>query len=63
MEKDRTETDNLVRSMPDKANEMIALYTNWAEENDVLPWEEVIRIREKLKMERSAKQAATKFEK
>lgn len=55
MEKDRTETDNLIKSLPEKAREMIALYEDWASKSNVLPWEEVQRIREKLKLSRSSK--------
>lgn len=55
MEKDRTETDNLIESLPEKAEEMIALYDDWASKSNVLPWEEVEQIRERLKIERSGK--------
>ncbi|MFS4417999.1 hypothetical protein [Maribacter sp. 2307ULW6-5] len=33
--------------MLEKASEMIALYQNWADEINVLPWDEVLEIREK----------------
>lgn len=49
IEKDRTETNNLIDEMPEKANEMIAMYYNWAEKINVLPWDEVNRIRSEKK--------------
>tara|TARA_R110002049_G_scaffold301166_1_gene493056 strand:- start:23044 stop:24705 length:1662 start_codon:yes stop_codon:yes gene_type:complete len=45
LEKDRTETNNLITEMPDKANEMIVMYQEWATRIKVLPWEEVNRLR------------------
>lgn len=45
MEKDRSETNNIIEIYPEKANEMIAQYYEWAQEVGVLPWEEVMKIR------------------
>lgn len=45
LEKDRTETNNIIAKMPDKANNMIAMYNEWATRIKVLPWEEVKKIR------------------
>jgi arylsulfatase len=45
MEKDRSETNNIIELYPEKANEMIAQYDEWAQEVGVLPWEEVLKIR------------------
>ncbi len=53
MEKDRTEMHDLSAEMREKTQEMIVLYDDWARKNNVLPWEEVNRIREKLKVKRS----------
>lgn len=47
LEKDRTETINLIMEIPDKANEMIAMYNAWATKIKVLPWDEVNKIRAK----------------
>lgn len=44
MEKDRTETDNLMDSLSEKRQEMMALYDDWASKSNVLPWEEIQRI-------------------
>jgi len=38
---DRTEQNNLISQLPDKANEMIAMYNEWANQLKVLPWAEV----------------------
>jgi len=38
---DRTEQNNLISQMPDKATEMIGMYNDWAKELKVLPWAEV----------------------
>ena len=35
---DRTETNDLVATHPDKAEELKALYRAWAKRCDVLPW-------------------------
>lgn len=45
MEKDRSETNNIIELYPEKANEMIAQYDEWAQVVGVLPWEEVLKIR------------------
>jgi arylsulfatase len=45
MEKDRSETNNIIELYPEKANEMIGQYDEWAQEVGVLPWEEVLKIR------------------
>lgn len=45
LDKDRTETNNIIAKMPNKANNMIALYNEWAKRIKVLPWEEVKKIR------------------
>jgi len=55
MEKDRTEMHDLSKEMPERTQEMIALYDDWARKSNVLPWEEVQRIRENLNAERSGK--------
>ncbi|MGB7396040.1 MAG: arylsulfatase [Pricia sp.] len=49
MEQDRTEMHNLIRKMPEKAEELISLYDDWAEKNKVLPWAQVMSIREEKK--------------
>lgn len=38
---DRTEQNNLISQMPDKANEMIGMYNDWANELKVLSWAEI----------------------
>lgn len=45
LENDRTETNNLITKMPNKANKMIVMYNEWATRIKVLPWDEVIKIR------------------
>ncbi|WP_027137449.1 arylsulfatase [Gaetbulibacter saemankumensis] len=45
MEADRSETKNLINEMPEKANEMKAMYDEWAARSNVLPYEEVIKMR------------------
>lgn len=47
IERDRTETNNLIDEMPEKANEMIAMYNDWANRIKVLPWDEVLKIKAK----------------
>jgi len=47
LDNDRTETNNLIMEIPDKANEMIAMYNAWATKIKVLPWDEVNKIRAK----------------
>ena len=39
MEADRTETNDLVESHPDKARKLAALYDAWAERCGVMPWD------------------------
>lgn len=51
IEKDRTETNNLINEMPEKASEMIAMYNNWATKIKVLPWDQVIKLRAQKKKE------------
>ena len=41
---DRTEQNNLISQMPDKANKMIDMYNDWAKKMKVLPWTEVETI-------------------
>jgi len=55
MEKDRTETADLMATHPEKAEEMIGLYEQWASKNKVLPWDEVQGIRDRLAAQRSEK--------
>ena len=43
--KDRTEQNNLIDSLPDKAKEMISMYNNWAKKIGVIPWSEIQKIR------------------
>jgi len=45
LENERTETNNLIREIPEKANKMIAMYNEWAMRIKVLPWDEVKEIR------------------
>lgn len=49
MEKDRTEMHNIIKQMPDKAEDMIALYEQWAQKTNVLPWDEVKEIIKRMK--------------
>lgn len=42
--KDRTETTDLSGQYPEKVKELTALYQNWAEKNNILPWDEVKRL-------------------
>lgn len=44
LEADRTETNDLAASVPEKVAEMAALYEEWADQNEVLPWEKVREI-------------------
>jgi arylsulfatase len=55
MEKDRTEMHDLSGEMPEKSQEMVALYEDWASKSHVLPWEEIQQIRANLKAKRSSK--------
>lgn len=41
MENDRTERDDLASNEPAKVAELSALYDQWAERADVVPWEEI----------------------
>ena len=45
--KDRTEQNNLINEFPDIANNMIVMYNDWANKINVLPWDEVKKIRSK----------------
>ena len=44
--KDRTEQNNLIDLLPDKAKEMISMYNDWAKKIGVIPWSEIQKIRE-----------------
>ncbi len=44
MELDRTEIKNLSEIYPEKVKELSALYAQWAENTDVLPWDRVLKI-------------------
>ncbi|MEG3659930.1 arylsulfatase [Arenibacter palladensis] len=52
LENDRTEMHNLIKQMPERAKEMIALYYDWADKMGVLPWNEVRQIMQKKKEEK-----------
>lgn len=52
MEKDRTEMNDLAEIMPDKKAELVAMYENWAKENQVVPWNEIQQIRKELQEKR-----------
>ena len=41
LEKDRTEMNDLAKSLPEKVAEMDKMYQDWARENHVLPWAEI----------------------
>ncbi len=43
--KDRTEQNNLINELPDIANDMITMYSDWADKIRVLPWDKVNKIR------------------
>ena len=43
--KDRTEQNNLINELPDIANDMITMYSDWANKIRVLPWDKVNEIR------------------
>ena len=43
--KDRTEQNNLINELPDIANDMITIYSVWANKIRVLPWAKVNEIR------------------
>ena len=45
--KDRTEQNNLINLLPDKAKEMISMYDDWAKKIGVIPWSEIQKIRGK----------------
>ena len=49
MEADRSETNNLISEMPDKAQELKKQWENWAKEVGVMDWKEVIGILKKHK--------------
>jgi len=44
LEKDRTETNNLMAEMPEKANEMEELWKAWAKKTGVLTWKTYLPI-------------------
>ena len=41
LENDRTEMNDLAKSLPEKVAEMDKMYQDWARENHVLPWAEI----------------------
>ena len=49
LENDRTEMNDLAEEIPDKAQEMIEMYKEWAEQNNVMPWATILNLREKRK--------------
>jgi arylsulfatase A-like enzyme len=44
MERDRSEINNLNEKYPEKVKELSGLYAQWAENTEVLPWDQVIKI-------------------
>jgi len=48
MEADRTEMNNLAPSMPEKVAELDLLYEEWASGHQVIPWEDIRQIIQKL---------------
>jgi len=44
---DRTEQNNLIGILPDKSNEMISMYNDWAKKIGVIPWSQIQEIRGK----------------
>ncbi|MCG8310638.1 MAG: arylsulfatase [Cytophagales bacterium] len=44
METDRTEMHDLSAELPEKVKEMAEMYSDWATENHVLPWNEVQKL-------------------
>lgn len=49
LELDRTETQNIISEKPELASDLISMYNEWATTVNVLPWEEVRRIKEEKK--------------
>jgi arylsulfatase len=47
MEKDRTELDNLADEYPEKVEDMVEDYENWAERCGVIPRERILKLMEK----------------
>lgn len=41
---DRSEMHDLSASMPDRTNEMIGWYTEWAEQNNIIPWDSILNL-------------------
>lgn len=52
LERDRTEMNDLAAGMPDKRDELVAAYEKWADENQVVAWEEIVEIRKTLSEKR-----------
>jgi arylsulfatase len=46
METDRTEMNDLAEKLPEKVNEMSRMYKEWAEKNNILPWQTVTKLYE-----------------
>ena len=55
IEADRTETNNVVKDHPDTVRELTALYEQWADRCDVVPWNELLELRKKKREERKNK--------
>lgn len=49
MEKDRTEMHDLAGVLPEIVEKLSDSYVEWAQKNNVLPWEDIIRIRKEIK--------------
>ena len=47
LSKDRTEIKNIISELPDKADQMVTMYNNWAKNIGVIPWEGLEKIRNK----------------
>ena len=47
LSKDRTEIKNIISELPDKADQMVTMYNNWAKNTGVIPWEDLEKIRNK----------------
>ncbi|UCS91713.1 arylsulfatase [Echinicola marina] len=47
MEVDRTETNDLAKSMPEKVDRLSKLWLAWADEMGVKPWSEILELRNK----------------
>lgn len=47
LSKDRTEIKNIISELPDKADQMVTMYNNWAKNIGVIPWEDLEKIRNK----------------